>query len=239
MRALTTSFLFALVVIGGSCSSGGVDDDAGNNGDEPNSSDEIATLEDETTDDETGPDTTTGELVADEASEALPPEESSLKFSQCMRSAGVDFPDLGVDANGNIDLGDLPADFDTQDPAVQDAFTECQSILAAGGFGERLRETIESAEFEQALLDFSDCVREQGYDVGDLTITNLAAAAFQTPAPTDQANPEGGEREEGFGDRDGIFAVALGLDPEDLEVQEAINTCNPIMEGAMAGLGFG
>lgn len=234
MRASTTSFLLALLLITAACSSSTDNGESSDSTTLAEGSDDIATLETE----EATDDTAAEGLGIDEAEQTTTPEESSLEFSQCMRDEGIDFPDLGVDASGNIGLDNLPADFNIQDPGVQDAFTACQSILASGGFGEQIRETIESDEFEQALLDFSECIRDQGYDVGDLTLTSLASAAFQAPAPTDDA-PQEADREDGFGDRDGIFAIALGLDPDDPEVEAAINECNHIMEGALSGLGLG
>lgn len=243
MRVFRFFLLAALISVGACSSSADSADDS--------SADDVATLDgaenDQANDDASVDADASGNDVADdddsgivveETPQTMSPEESSLAFSQCMRDEGVDFPDLGVDASGNIDLNDLPADFDGQDPDVQDAFTQCQSILDAGGFGERIRETIESDEFEQALIDFSGCVRDQGFDVGDLTLTSLASAAFQTPPPSDD-EPQTADREAGFGDSGGIFARALGLDPDDPEVEAAIETCVPIMEGAMSGLGLG
>ncbi len=236
--------LVSLTVVAAGCSSG---TDEGTTTD-----DGIATLADEETDstvpssddDETVDDETIDESEPDDGSVSttttveLEPEEAALQFSQCMRDEGIaDFPDLGIDGSGNIDITDLPTDLG-DDPDVQDALEVCQPLIEAGGFGERIREVVESPEFNDALIEFSDCIRDEGFDVGDLTLVGLAGAAFAAP-DAGEANPQGGDREDGFGDRDGIFAEALGLDPDDPEVQAAVNTCLPKIEGAMADLGFG
>ena len=104
--------------------------------------------------------------------------------------------------------------------------------------GERIREVVESPEFNDALVDFSDCVRDEGLDVGDLTLVSLATTAFSGGAAADDSDVQSGDREAGFGDRDGIFARALGLDPEDPEVQAAVDTCLPEIEGALSDLGL-
>lgn len=250
-RMATRKFLLpivlALTLFAASCSRGTADD--------ADSNDDIATLEDEaaSTDDADNTDDTDGEGSDSDDDSAeqsdsepegttttvaeLEPEEAALQFSQCMRDEGIaDFPDLGIDGNGNIDLDDIPADFQG-DADVQDAFDVCQPLIEAGGFGERIREVVESPEFNDALIEFSDCIRDEGFDVGDLTIVGLAGAAFASPDGA--ANPQGGDREEGFGDRDAIFAEALGLDPDDPKVEAAVNKCIPKIEGAMADLGFG
>ena len=108
--------LFVLALLGASCSRG-TDDGA-------DSGDDIATLEgDESTDDEStdgeGDDSDSeqetesgdddgaddGAEATGEVEEELEPEEAALEFSQCMRDEGItDFPDLGIDGNGNIDI---------------------------------------------------------------------------------------------------------------------------------------
>lgn len=250
-RKFWITLLLALTVVVAGCSSG---TDEGTDSD-----DDIATLADEETDsttaagddgtetddtetdndgDETNGETVSGdESISTTTTVELEPEEAALQFSQCMRDEGIaDFPDLGIDGSGNIDITDLPTDLG-DDPEVQDALEVCQPLIEAGGFGERIREVVESPEFNDALIEFSDCIRDEGFDVGDLTLIGLAGAAFAAP-DAGEANPQGGDREDGFGDRDGIFAEALGLDPDDPEVQAAVNTCLPKIEGAMADLGF-
>ncbi|MEL6985262.1 MAG: hypothetical protein AAFO29_22710, partial [Actinomycetota bacterium] len=152
--------------------------------------------------------------------EDLDPDEAALEFSQCMRDEGLDFPDLSVDAEGNIELREAFQTVDRQSEGFQEAFDGCGEILQATGFGGGRREAQESPEFQDALIEFSACVRDEGYDVGDLTLGGQGpggnaggaddAAGDDTidgaddPAEgADEAGAGGGQRgqrAEGFGD---------------------------------------
>ena len=212
--------------------------------------DEVATLAD-TSDAATGDSDADGD--AETTSDATP-EEAALAFSQCMRDEGVDFPDLAVDAEGNINLREGFANVDRNDDSFRDAREACQDELAAGGFGGgNRREALESPEIQDALVEFSDCVRDQGYDVGDLTLGQGngpgqnndgqgQANAEQADAAGEEAEsnqPPQGQREGGFGNRTNRFAQQLGLDPEDPEVIAAIEVCTSIIEDAFTNAGVG
>jgi hypothetical protein len=62
-------------------------------------------------------------------------KENALKFSQCMREHGVDFPDPQVDG-GRVKIGPGPGSgFNPEDPTVQAAQKACQHILGPGPKG--------------------------------------------------------------------------------------------------------
>lgn len=240
----TVAALAALLVMLAACSDGSTaDEDADAGGDEVAS---LSEESDETATDADGTDPADADEASDDqddtagaTSTTIKPEDAALEFSECMRNSGVtDFPDLGIDANGNIDLRDIIDNVDVDDADVQEAINECQIHLASGGFGERLRQTIESGDLEAALLEFSDCMRAEGHDVGDLTLPDMAAAAFAPVEDDADGNPQGGDREEGFGESDRILAIALGLDPEDPEVNASIDKCQPLLESAFAEIGL-
>ena len=107
---------------------------------------------------------------------------------------------------------------------------------------------LESPEVQDGLLAFSDCVREAGYDVGDLTLGGAPGGqgggqeggdVEGAGGAGDADRPGGGERQQGFGNRNARFADQLGLDYEDPDVMTAIDGCAPLIEDAFADAGLG
>ncbi len=198
-----------------------------------------------------------GALTTDGDSGDLSPDEAALEFSQCMRDEGLEFPDLSVDAEGNIDLREAFQSVDPGAEGFREARDACGEILAETGFGGGNRQAaIESTEIQDALLAFSECVRDAGYDVGDLTLqgpgqggaqanqggaANAEAAGEQTEGDGEQAEGQAprGQRQQGFGNPSARFANGLGLDYEDPEVQETVDGCAPIIEEAFSAAGIG
>jgi len=97
---------------------------------------------------------TTSRIAADEA---------VLEMTQCMRDKGLEVPDIGITADGQLDL--RPEDFDTIDvdsDEFQEAFTSCIAIFQlSGGFDVALDPELE-ALFQDQLQDFSQCMRDNG-----------------------------------------------------------------------------
>ncbi len=233
----------------------------------------------ETASDEVASLSTEGDSLADAADAAtvdgqveteLSPDEAALSFSQCMRDAGIDdFPDLALNAEGDIELRTAFQSVDREADGFREANESCREILEQTGFGGGRGEAVQSTEVQDALLEFTDCVRDAGYDVGDLTLAgrgqrggaqdnDQATAEDETAddSATDgtqaggaggaEAGGEGlgrtraeGQRQEGFGDQGARFAQNLGLDYEDPAVQETIANCLPIVEEAFADAGVG
>ena len=197
----------------------------------------IATLEDVA-----GAEVEDGEVAV-----ALTPDEAALAFSECMRAEGVDIADIGVDADGNLNLRetfrDLVVDFGDEELAA--ARELCFPLLEGVAFGGgRPRAGLaDNPEVQDALLEFTDCIRDEGFDVGDITF------GFGGPGgpgqggtpPGDGTPPERGRGQGrgGFGDPNGRLARLLGLDPEDPAVVDALEVCGPIVDAAFSAAGFG
>ena len=214
---------FALVLA--ACSSG--EDDA---------SSEVATLQ---AGDEVVGDAADAAVRTDvEPAEEVAPDEAALQFSQCMRDQGLDFPDLSVDAEGNIQMRDAFQSVDRGADGFEEAMDTCGDILQQTGFGGGRREAQESPEVQDALLEFSQCVRDAGYDVGDLTLGGPGQGG-QGAGGDGGAEAGQGQRQGGFGDRSTRFATQLGLDPDDPEVKETIETCSTIIDEAFTAAGVG
>jgi hypothetical protein len=200
------------------------------------SGDEIASLQTDS-----GTDASTDTTV--DADGAASADEVALEFSQCLRDQGLDVADIGVDADGNIDLRSAFDSVDPGDGEFRSAMDACSDILGDVGFGGGARGgDFDDTALQDAFLEFSDCVRDQGFeDIPDLS--------FQAPGggrpggdgeggpPPDGSIPQPGEgeRPDGFGDRNTIFAEGLGLDPEDPTVVAALDECSPLIEGAFGG----
>jgi len=190
-------------------------------------------------------DTASAEIATDPEPEGeSTPELAILEFSQCMRDEDLDFPDIGVDANGNPDIRDAFANADIQpgSPEFQDAVAACSEILQDAGFGGGRRAALaDNTELQDALVELSACIRDQGYDVGDLTFGGGPAPGG---APGGDASGDPPERGAGrgqadFGDRSARLAQGLGLDIDDPDVAAAIDECEPILDAALSGLGLG
>ena len=148
-----------------------------------------------------------------EAASEVDQEEAVLAFAACMRENGVDMEDPTVDADGNIRLnfrgnaGPGEEGFDRESVrAAQEACAEYREALTFG-FENR-----DNAEFQDQILEFASCMRENGYDMAD---------------PDFSAFGPGAEGEEGEGPR-GPFGA---IDPEDPAFQAGLESCQDILSG--------
>jgi hypothetical protein len=131
--------LLVAMIVAASCGGG---DEASDDG--------VLSLED----DDTGAVTSTTRLDADEA---------VLEVTRCMRDRGIDVPDIGVTADGQLDLRpeDL-AGVDVDSEEFQEAFTSCIAVFQlSGGFDVSLDPELE-ALFQDQLQEFSQCMRDNG-----------------------------------------------------------------------------
>lgn len=223
--ALACLGLFALA----GCGAGGSDAAAADNG--------IATLQSDDSDAETADDT------ADQDA-PLSADEAALEFSACLRDEGLDVADIGVDADGNIDIRSALDSVDPGDDSFRTAMESCREILGDVGFGGGRTATFDETELQDAYLEFSECIREQGFeDVPDLSFQAPGGRpgggdAAATP-PADGSVPERGQgqRAENFGDRSSRLAEGLDLDPDDPAVIAALDECSPIIDNAFGGPG--
>jgi hypothetical protein len=144
-------------------------------------------------------------------------EDLALAFAQCMRDEGVDFEDPTVNGDGSIDLfaGNPPEGSGEDrrfDDATRDAFAECGDIVQGASF---LPGGGDQTELEDDLLEFAQCLRDQGLDVDDPDL----GGGF-------------GARGEGGG---GPFGS--GFDPSDPASAEAIDTCQDSLGALRPGRG--
>lgn len=165
------------------------------------SDDGVASLETETT------------PAVDEAVDIEVDNEQALtEFAQCMRDNGIDMDDPTVDANGNLTFGGQSqeeniGEFD-QD-ALQAAFDACEEYLAGVAMG--FTDT-DLSEFEDTLLEFTTCMRDQGFDMADPDLSGGPGGVIEM-----------------FGD----------LDPTDPGVREAAEECQEVFANLPFGGGTG
>lgn len=133
-------------------------------------------------------------------------EQQALDLAQCMRDQGLDFPDPTVDADGNLTMGD---DFDPTvfgstpeeiQSNLQSALDACSEYLEGMTFGGgQLPDLI---ELQDTFLEFTTCMRENGYDMPDPDFSDG-----------------------GFG---GFFELGENIDPNDPAFQAAMAECQTI-----------
>lgn len=83
------------------------------------------------------------------------PEQSAVRYAQCMRENGVDIPDPG--STGALAL---PDGYDRTDPAINAAEQACAQYLPTVGAEERKAN-------DDRLLALTSCLRENGIDIND------------------------------------------------------------------------
>ncbi|MEM7284893.1 MAG: hypothetical protein AAF480_00945 [Actinomycetota bacterium] len=151
----------------------------------------------------------------------LAADEAALEFSQCMRDQGLDFPDIGVDAEGNPDLRSSFVDSGIT-PGSEEFRTgleACGSILQTAGFGGGRGNAADDPAVQDGLVEYSQCLRDEGLAVGDIQLGGQGQGG------------DGQRQGQGGGvDRGGRIAAFLGIDPDDPEVAAALETCGPILD---------
>ena len=165
-------------------------------------------------------------------------EEAALAFSQCMRDNGfADFPDPEIGQNGqpNLRAAIQDANIDFQSEEFQTTSATCRDTAGADNFGAGNRGGDARAGIQENLLVYTQCLRDEGLDVGDIEFGAGGAGGAGGGFGAGRAQGNGGA---GF-DPSARFAAALDLDIEDPEVAAALSACEPVLEEAFAGLGGG
>ena len=141
--------------------------------------------------------------------EELSFEEQVLAFSQCMRDSGVeDFEDPEFNADGSLVLRGEFSQSEADQDTIEAAFETCRSHLEGLAFGPG---AIDLTEIQDRLLEFSTCMRENGYDLPDPDFTGLLSGDANGP----------------FGDEQ--------IDPDDPVFTAALEACQHIFEGFTIG----
>ena len=93
--------------------------------------------------------------------------DAPVKFSQCMRQHGIDFPDPQSNGNGGFSLqirpGSGPGRINPDDPKFKQAQDACKSYLPNGG----QMSPDQQAQFQQNALAFARCMRAHGINIPD------------------------------------------------------------------------
>ena len=135
-----------------------------------------------------------------------------------MRENGIeDFEDPTINADGTpeFNLRSLGGEHDRDE--MQAAFEACQDHLEGFAFGPG---SVDLTEIEDTLVEFSACMRDNGYDMPDPDLSNFG-------------NGGGGEGGEGGG----IFGGEL--DRDDPDFISALGECQHLFENLSFGRGGG
>lgn len=131
---------------------------------------------------------TTPPTVVDTTSTTAAPtlDEVALDFTQCMRDAGIDMPDITFDADGQpVISAELTENFDLLDPAFQTALATCRPIFAEAGEGIELQLDPEIiATVTDQLNEFSVCMRDNGVELWPDPLPTFTGS--EIPFPMDQ-----------------------------------------------------
>jgi hypothetical protein len=87
-------------------------------------------------------------------------QDQMLRYTQCMRTHGVDVPDPGADGGG-VELT-MPSGAKLSDPKVQVAMQACQQYLPSGGAPPSM-----SPQSIDQLRKYTQCLRDHGIEVSD------------------------------------------------------------------------
>ena len=145
-------------------------------------------------------------------------EELALEFAECMRDEGIDWPDPITLADGSIDLlgGQGPeaigAGNGRIDDATQASLEICGPIIEGASFLPGAGDI--DAETEDQLLEFAQCLRDNGIDVTDPDLSAVGA---------------------GGGGPAAIFGP--NFDPSDPATQDAIGVCQNLFAGGIGSQG--
>jgi hypothetical protein len=135
-------------------------------------------------------------------------QQAALDYAECMRENGIDVPDPDFSGGGGGGLFGPNSDIDPDDPDFQAAQEECGDIIQ--GSAPQISEEQQQA-LEDTLLEFAQCMRENGVDVPDPDFSGGGGGIFVGP---------GGNGE---------------IDPDDPDFQAAQEECGDILQDA----GFG
>jgi hypothetical protein len=111
-------------------------------------------------------------------------QRAALDAAQCMRDKGFDMPDPVFDSNGRASISmDGGNAFDPEDPEFREASDECNKELdKVIGDGDK-RTPQEKQEFQDRVLEYAQCMRENGVDMPDPTFDDSGRTRMQMGGP--------------------------------------------------------
>ncbi len=112
-------------------------------------------------------------------------EEIATSFAECLRAEGIDVPDPELNADGTVNMAALRQNlasnpnFNFQDPRTRQTMEKCVPVLQNASFaGQPSRE--DEIELQDNLLEFAECLRGIGVDVGDPDFSEGRGGAFRS-----------------------------------------------------------
>lgn len=121
--------------------------------------------------------------------------DAVLAFVACMRDAGVEMDDPTFDAEGNVEggFGLLQAGGGRGggDEETQTATASCSDLLEGVTLGGNNRSGFDTSTIEDALLDYTSCLREEGQNVDDISFGFGGGGGAPGGADTDGADGAG------------------------------------------------
>lgn len=196
----------------------------------------VAALDEPASDNATddGTDGHTNSTDGPNSTEEVDPEEAVLAFTQCMREQGVDMPDPEFSDEGGVMFStEDDGDGDEPPPAVDleamdAAYEECGELMEGANLGGG--EPVDMSEMEDQMLEFAQCMRDEGVDMPDPDFSGDVADERAT-------------RDPGDGSDGPVIAGPFGtLELGDPEVEAAFDACSDVLgEGAprLPGIGGG
>ena len=118
---------------------------------------------------DSGPGTSSDDTNADPLADT---EEAMLAFTQCLRDQGIDVGDPTIGADGSLQLPPIEFTFEgdaseTEEPDFSEfekMIAPCEELL--GGLGS-VAPSGGDAGFEDALVEYTQCMRDNGVDMPD------------------------------------------------------------------------
>lgn len=98
-------------------------------------------------------------------------EVAFMELAACLREEGVDAADPTVDADGNVQPPAINGERPPRDE-MQEAFAACSEILEGATLGFR---EVDQTELQDSLLEYAQCMRDNGFDMADPDLTALGA----------------------------------------------------------------
>ena len=143
--------ILVLALVAGACS-------------DADESPQVATLETNTADVSKGAGT-------DDVDPLAETEAAMLEFAQCLREQGFEVGDPTVDADGNVQLPPIEFTSEVTGDDPEEGLAELNERIAS--CEEHLEGVVmtgdssDASAFEDTLLEYTQCMRENGYDMPD------------------------------------------------------------------------
>ena len=154
--------------------------------------------------------TTTPAVTSTLAAEAIDQEEAAITLVACLRNEGLEIDDPTVDADGNVQFPPPDPYRQIEQEEIEAALENCQEELQAVVVG--FTANFDFTELQDTLLEYAQCVRDNGFDLPDPDFSNFG---FDGDGP-----PTGPFGDVDFNDPDFIAA-------------------NEVCDDILTGLGFG